>query len=91
MKSLVSMLVHSGAGSSGSGRPSGRLMRIAPAAVLLSGLFTAGPFVAHVAASTPVAPVVAWGRNTEGESTVPTGLSGVSAIAAGMLQRGPQI
>lgn len=33
-------------------------------------------------AATPDA-VVAWGNNDEGETTVPTGLSGVTAIAAG--------
>jgi hypothetical protein len=96
MKSFVSALVRAHAASSASGSrgyrhgamsrgPLGRLLALAPAALLLSGLFTvwAGPLAKSVAAAS-LAPgrVVAWGRNAEG-GTVPAGLSGVVAIAAG--------
>jgi hypothetical protein len=58
---------------------------LAPAALLLSGLFTvwAGPLAAPVAAAAPTGVVVAWGYNGDGESDVPAGLSGVTAISAG--------
>jgi len=57
---------------------------IVPAALLLSGLLAvwAGPLPA-VAGTAPTGPVVAWGSNDYGESAVPTGLAGVTAIAAG--------
>jgi hypothetical protein len=53
VKSLVEVLVHSHGGSSVSHRPLGRLLGIAPAALLLSGLLAAwgGPLVAPVAAA----------------------------------------
>jgi len=63
-----------------------RLLGLAPAALLLSGLFTvwAGPLAAPVvAASLAPGTVVAWGDNNDGETDVPAGLSGVVAIAAG--------
>ena len=37
------------------------------------------------AAVTPLGTVIAWGDNVDGQSTVPSGLSGVTAIAAGEL------
>ena len=96
MRPLVSATVHSGGSSSISRRPAFRLWGLAPAALLLSGLFTlwAGPLAAPAAAApapaapapsvaAPSGPVVAWGDNTFGQTTVPAGLSGVTAIAAG--------
>jgi hypothetical protein len=85
VKSLVSTEVHSHGGSPASRRALVRLLGIAPAALLLSGLFTvwAGPFVTPVAAAAPTGVVAAWGVNDYGENNVPAGLSGVTAIAAG--------
>jgi hypothetical protein len=63
-----------------------RLLGLAPAALLLSGLLAvwAGPLAAPVAATAPTGTVVAWGDNGDGQTTVPTAaLSGVTAIAAG--------
>src|SRR5450830_1351790 len=85
MKSLMSAVVHSHGGSPASRRAMVRLLGIAPAALLLSGLLAvwAGPLAAPVAATAPTGPVVAWGQNYSGQTAVPAGLSGVTAIAAG--------
>ena len=85
MKSLVSVGVRPRGGSPASRRPSVHLLGIVPAALLLSGLFAvwAGPAAMPVAATTPSGSVAAWGENDHGQSTVPAGLSGVTAIAAG--------
>ena len=70
-----------------------RVLGVAPAGLLLSGLLTlaAGASAPPVAASgvaawaqvTVPGQVVAWGRATEGATTVPAGLSDVTVIAAG--------
>jgi hypothetical protein len=62
-----------------------RLLGVAPAALLFSGLFAlwAGPQAAPVAATAPTGTVVAWGDNTYHGTDVPAGLLGVTAIAAG--------
>src|SRR5450759_3640574 len=85
MKSLLAAAVRSHAGLPGSRRTMVRLLGLAPAGLLLSGLLAvwAGPLAAPVAAITPPRPVVAWGYNTYGQTTIPVGLSGVTAIAAG--------
>src|SRR5450759_1113525 len=85
MKSLLAAAVRSHAGLPGSRRTMVRRLGLAPAGLLLSGLLAvwAGPLAAPVAAITPTGPVVAWGNNTSGQTSVPAGLSGVSAIAAG--------
>jgi hypothetical protein len=65
-----------------------RLLGVAPAALLLSGLLIVAAVpvppvaAAPAAAAAPADVVVAWGSNTYGETTVPAGLSGVIAIAA---------
>ena len=83
MKSPV--LVHSDASSPALRRPFDRLVRMAPAALLLVGAtgVWAGPMAASVAASTPASPIVAWGDNSHGQTTVPLGLGGIAAVAAG--------
>ena len=85
MKSLTAALVQSHGGSPASRRPPVRLLKLAPAALLVSGLFAvwAGPAATPVAAAAPTQVVVAWGWNNFGQANVPTGLSGVIAIAAG--------
>ena len=72
-------------GSPVSRRPSVRLLKLAPAAVLLSGLFAvwAGPLAVPATAAAPTQMVVAWGNNAFGQTNVPASLSGVTAIAAG--------
>jgi len=84
VKSLVAATFCHG-GSAASRRPLVRLLGIAPAALLLSGLFTVwgGPLAAPVAAAAPTGVVVGWGDNSYGQTDVPAGLSGVTAIAAG--------
>src|SRR5450756_552750 len=86
MKPLLAAVALSHGGSPASRRPLLRLLGVAPAALLLSGLLAvwAGPLAAPVAATAPTSPVVAWGDNTSGQITVPAGLSGVAAIAAGL-------
>jgi len=88
MKPLASASVRFHGGSPASRRSLVRLLGIAPAALLLSGLFTvwAGPLATSVAASAPTGVVVAWGDNSEGQADVPAGLSGVTAVAAGVGQ-----
>jgi len=87
VKSLVAATIHSHGGSSAPSRgPLARLLGLAPAALLLSGLLTvwAGPLAGPVVAAAPTGVVVAWGWKCEGQSwPVPAGLSGVTAIAAG--------
>ena len=84
MKPLAAS-VRSHAGSPASRRPMARIRGIAPAALLVGGLFTvwAGPLAAPVAATAPTGQVVAWGYDASGQTNVPAGLSGVTAIAAG--------
>ena len=84
MKSLISAAVHSHDGSPAPRRPLLRLLGLAPAVLLLSGLFTvwAGPLAAPAAAAAASGVVVAWGDNSEGQADVPAGLSGVTTIAA---------
>ncbi len=85
MKSLVSAAIPSRAGSPASHQLLVRLLGLAPAALLLSGLFAvwAVPLAVSVAAAAPTDVVVAWGDNYNGQTTVPAGLSGVTAISAG--------
>ena len=70
-------------------RPLARLFSLVPAALLLSGLFTvwagplAGPVAADDLAGFGPGTVVAWGGNDYGQTNVPAGLSGVTAISAG--------
>ncbi len=83
MKSLPAA-TFSHAGSPASRRPLVRLLRIAPAALLLCGLFTvwAGPLAAPAAAAAKTGLVAGWGYNVNGDTNAPAGLSGVIAIAA---------
>ena len=85
MKSLVSTEVPSHGGSPASRQLLVRLLGLAPAALLLSGLFAvwAVPLAVPVAAAAPVSVVVGWGDNYNGQTNVPAGLSGVIAISAG--------
>ncbi|HJX52296.1 MAG TPA: hypothetical protein VJ801_05975 [Polyangia bacterium] len=85
MKPLLVAAVRSRVGLSGSRRAIVRLLGVAPAALLFSGLFAlwAGPQAAPVAATAPTGTVVAWGDNTYHGTDVPAGLLGVTAIAAG--------
>ena len=85
MKTLTSATVHYLGGSCASRRPLVRLLGLAPAALLLAGLFTvwAGPLAAPAAAAAPTGVVAAWGWDKYGQTDVPAGLSGVTAIAAG--------
>ena len=84
MRSLVAA-TFSQRGSPASHRPLVRLLGLAPAVLLLSGFFTvwAGPLAAPVAATATTGMVVGWGYNGDGETNVPAGLSGVTAIAGG--------
>ena len=84
VKSLVAAAVHSHGASPASRRPLVRLLGIAPAALLLTGLFVtwAGPLAGPAAAAAPSGMVVAWGDNSVRQADVPAGLSGVKAIAA---------
>ncbi|MGA2513870.1 MAG: hypothetical protein ABSG37_09670 [Candidatus Limnocylindrales bacterium] len=86
MKSLLSAAVRPDAAFRKSRRPSVRLLGLTPAALLLCGFFTAwaGPLAPPAAAVTPSGTVVAWGGNQDGQTTIPAGLSGVIAIAAGI-------
>jgi hypothetical protein len=81
----MAALVHSDGGSSASRGPLVRLLGLAPAALLLCGLFTvwAAPLAAPVAAAAPTGIVVGWGYNNLGQTDAPAGLSDVTAIAAG--------
>ena len=90
MKSLVLATVQSEQLRRTSHRPLVRLLSTAPAALLLSGLFAvwAGPLVAPAMAAGAKTGLVAewghqWGQSSLGGPTVPVGLSGVTAIAAG--------
>ena len=85
MKSLVSAAVHPHDGPSAPRRPLVRLLGLAPALLLLSGLLAvwAGPLAAPAAAAVPSGVVVAWGDDESGQTDVPAGLSGVTTIAAG--------
>ena len=84
VKSFVSAAVHSRGRSPASHRPLVRLLGLAPAALLLPGLLTiwAGPLAAPAEAAAPTGVVAAWGGNSDGQTDVPAGLSGVTAIAA---------
>jgi Regulator of chromosome condensation (RCC1) repeat len=89
VQSIAASTVHPEARLRTSRRSSVRLLRLAPAALLIGGLFAvwAGP-LARPAAATGLAgfdpgTVVAWGDNTYGQTNVPTGLSGVTGISAG--------
>jgi uncharacterized membrane protein YoaK (UPF0700 family) len=55
-----------------------------PTALLLSGLFAVaiGPLSSPVSAAPLTGSVVGWGNNSSGQTDVPPGLSGVTAIAA---------
>ena len=66
-------------------RARSRFLGLAPAAFLLAGLcaVSAGPSAVPVAAGPPTGAVIAWGDNTYGQTDVPAGLSGVTAISAG--------
>ena len=61
--------------------------RLSPAGqclVCLAALLALGSAAVNAApAPRPVGTVVAWGSNSAGESTVPAGLTGVVAVAAG--------
>jgi MBG domain (YGX type)/Bacterial Ig-like domain (group 3)/Regulator of chromosome condensation (RCC1) repeat/Bacterial Ig-like domain (group 2) len=65
-------------------RAAARFFGLAPATLLIAGLcaVSAGPAAAPLIAASPTGTVTAWGDNTYGETTVPAGLSGVTAIAA---------
>jgi hypothetical protein len=96
MRAVLTRAVRPHAGSSGPHRVIARLLGIAPATLLLTGLLAVwaaplaapaaasapGPLAAPVAAAAPTGVVAAWGANDSDESTVPTNLSGVTAIAA---------
>ena len=64
------------------------------AGVLLTPVTAGASVVAHAPVATPTAgvpqpgvgQVVAWGRNLFGQTNVPAGLRGVSAVAAGTYQ-----
>jgi alpha-tubulin suppressor-like RCC1 family protein len=62
-----------------------RLLGLAPAVLLVSGLFAvwAGPLAAPVAATAPTGVVVAWGDNDYGQTIAPAGLSSVTFVAGG--------
>ncbi|MSU40953.1 MAG: hypothetical protein EXS28_04470, partial [Pedosphaera sp.] len=49
----------------------------------LSGVVAIAAGVYHTVALKQDGTVVAWGKNDDGQTTVPAGLSGVVAIAAG--------
>jgi ribosomal protein S6E (S10) len=65
------------------GRWMAQLLKLAPAALLLSGLFTvwAGPLAPQVAASSSSGTIYGWGNSPYGQMTAD--LSGIAAIAAG--------
>jgi|GEM_PF-3245192 len=83
--SLVSAVVHSQSASKTPRRPFARLTGLALAALFALGLLTvwAGPLAAPAAAAS-TGSVAAWGSDSVGQTDVPAGLSGVSAIAAGI-------
>ena len=91
MKTVVVSEAFSRGDSAASLRPLARLLGIAPAALLLTGLLAvwAGPLAAPAAAAGPTSPIVAWGGDVDGQTTVPAGLSGVTAIAAGTSTASP--
>src|ERR1035437_5389597 len=67
-------------------RPFARFVGVAPIAFLMTGLFVwAVPLAPSVAAASPSSPgrVVAWGDGAAGQTTVPAGLTDVTAIAGG--------
>ena len=87
MRSLVPAMVDIRADAQRPRRPSSRLLGLVPALVVASGLITvwAGPLAAPAAAvAVPTGSVVAWGSDTQGQTTVPAGLSGVTSVAAGV-------
>jgi len=65
-------------------RAAARFFRLTPAMLLLAGFcaVSAGPAAAPSVAAPPTGTVVAWGNNSYGETTVPDGLTSVTAIAA---------
>ncbi|MGA3057132.1 MAG: PQQ-binding-like beta-propeller repeat protein, partial [Candidatus Limnocylindrales bacterium] len=90
MKSLASAVVHSGAGPKTSRRSSVRLLRLAPAAVLLCGLFTvwAGPLAAPVAAASGDWTQFHNGAAHQGYNTAETTLSASNVHALGVAWSG---
>src|ERR1035437_9763592 len=80
VNSLVSSTVHSDTALKTHRRPSVRLLGLAPAVLLLCGLFTvsAGPLAAPAAAAVPMGTVTTWPL-----TGIPPGLTNVVAISAG--------
>ena len=90
MRSLVSATVHSGAGQKTSRRPLVRLLGLAPAALLLCGLFTvwAGPLAAPVAAASGDWTQFHNGPTHEGFNTAETTLSASNVADLGVAWTG---